>query len=124
MHMRITPAKKRSMSNAQERSEVNSLADDDAALSKTELNALKKLINYYEQSFRYLTMRNRPWRVIWMNLLAGMARGFGIAIGLTVIAFIAVKILAHLQVFNLPFIGNFIAELLDYINTVQNSKII
>lgn len=88
-------------------------------LSRDDIRALKNLARYYETTVDYLLHRKRPLHVVGINLLSGMAKGFGIAIGITVIAFIAFRILNRLEILNLPLIGDFIAELLDYIESVQ-----
>jgi hypothetical protein len=52
--------------------------------------ALKKLdgkveeLAYYLERMRlaeYIQLFNRPWRLMWLNFLAGLARGVGIAVG-------------------------------------------
>ncbi len=67
----------------------------------------------------YLSYAVHPGRMIVSNLLAGMAKGFGFAIGFTVLAFIAFYILRELNVLQLPYIGDFIADLLEYIESVK-----
>ncbi len=54
---------------------------------------------------------------LWLGLLSGMARGLGFAIGFTLLALIFIYILRGLV--DLPLIGNFIAELLSYIESVN-----
>ncbi len=93
--------------------------EEEIVLSKKDIREIKRLVRCYEHTLDYLAQRSRPLRWIWINLLGGMAKGFGIALGITVLAFIAIKILDSLQVFDLPIIGNFIAELIEYINSVQ-----
>ena len=51
------------------------------------------------------------------NFLAGVARGFGMAVGFTILGAILVMILRNLVVFNLPLIGDFIAEIVRIVNT-------
>ena len=100
--------------------QAEALAEDmDVQITKTDIKALKNLVRYYETSMDYLLMRNKPLRVVGINLLSGMAKGFGIAIGITLIAFVAFQILNKLEILNLPIIGDFIADLLAYIKTVQ-----
>jgi hypothetical protein len=66
----------------------------------------------------YVTMIKRPWRYLLITFASGIARGVGIAIGLTIIAavalFILTKILANLV--TLPFIGQMLAQLVEYVN--------
>ena len=88
-------------------------------LSEEELHSLQKLAACYNSSLEYLTAKQRPWRYVWLNLFLGMAKGFGVAIGITILAFLALKILTSLQILNLPIIGDFVAELIDYINNIR-----
>ncbi|NLY75087.1 MAG: hypothetical protein GX075_07255 [Firmicutes bacterium] len=57
-----------------------------------------------------------PVRLIFLNFLAGLARGFGIAIGLTIIAGLFLVILTRLASLNLPVIGKYIADLVRIVN--------
>ncbi|MDO7905387.1 DUF5665 domain-containing protein [Paenibacillus sp. JX-17] len=59
----------------------------------------------------YARLINSPWRLIWLNLLAGTARGIGIAIGFTFFAATIIYILQVLGALNLPIIGDYIADI-------------
>lgn len=65
----------------------------------------------------YVELYQRPSRLLWLNFLAGLARGFGIAVGFTVIGAIFLIVLARLAALNLPIIGEFVA---DVARVVQN----
>ncbi|GIO39178.1 hypothetical protein J41TS12_40390 [Paenibacillus antibioticophila] len=58
----------------------------------------------------YTQLLNRPWRLIWLNLLSGTARGVGIAIGFTFFAATIIYLLQLLGALNLPIIGDYIAD--------------
>ena len=90
------------------------------ALQDDDLRAIKQMVVYYEKIANYMYLRNKLSRLIFLNLISGMAKGFGIALGITVIAFLALQILNSLEILNLPISGDFIAELIDYIQSVQN----
>jgi|WetSurMetagenome_2_1015567.scaffolds.fasta_scaffold972771_1 hypothetical protein len=100
--------------------EVVKEPESDYVLTKRDVRALKSLAKSYERTIDYLYTRNRFWRNIFFNLVNGMARGLGIAIGITVLAFIVYYILKSLQVLELPYIGDFIAQLLEYIEDVRH----
>lgn len=59
----------------------------------------------------YAEFFKRPGRVVWVNLLGGIARGVGIAIGFTLVAALLIWFLTRLAALNLPVIGHFIADL-------------
>ncbi|RIE04485.1 hypothetical protein D3H35_06610 [Cohnella faecalis] len=59
----------------------------------------------------YVNLMSRPWQLIWRNLLAGLSRGVGIAIGFTFFAATIVYILQGLGALNLPIVGDYIADI-------------
>ncbi|MEA1959954.1 MAG: DUF5665 domain-containing protein [Bacillota bacterium] len=65
----------------------------------------------------YVEMLHNPWRLFFVNFWAGVARGFGMAIGFTVLAAVVIYLLQKIVVLNMPLIGDFIA---DIVNIVVN----
>ncbi|MUG64674.1 hypothetical protein CHH75_03735 [Paenibacillus sp. 7541] len=59
----------------------------------------------------YTQLLHRPWRLVGLNLLAGTARGVGIAIGFTFFAATIIYLLQALGALNLPIIGDYIADI-------------
>ncbi|MFO7819848.1 MAG: DUF5665 domain-containing protein [Halanaerobacter sp.] len=59
----------------------------------------------------YIELFNSPRRLIYLNFVAGLARGFGIAIGVTLLGAIFLSILYRVADLNLPLIGEYIAQL-------------
>ncbi len=82
--------------------------------------SIEKLASHFEKANiqDYLKFAGNPWKVLFTNLLAGIFRGFGLAIGITVIfaviMIILTKILSHL--ITLPFVGQQIAQLVEMVN--------
>ena len=70
----------------------------------------------YCEYARYLMS---PRRMIMSNLVAGMARGVGMALGFSLLGAALVYVLRALALHNLPIIGDFIA---DIIAAVEASK--
>ena len=68
----------------------------------------------------YLEMLNHPRRYIMINFVGGLSRGFGMAIGFTLLGAVAIFILQRVVVWNLPIIGDFIADIViivqDHLN--------
>lgn len=58
----------------------------------------------------------RPGRMVYLNFLAGIARGFGIAVGLTLVSAIFLAALAKIASLNLPIISQFIARIVQLVN--------
>jgi len=65
----------------------------------------------------YLEMLHNPRRLFFTNFWAGIYRGFGMAIGFTILAGIVIYILQEIITLNIPVIGDFIA---DIVRIVQN----
>jgi hypothetical protein len=65
----------------------------------------------------YLEQLNNPRRYFMVNFMGGLVRGFGIALGMTILGAFVLYILQRLVVLNLPVIGDFIAELVRIVLT-------
>lgn len=63
----------------------------------------------------YLALVNRPARLMYINFIAGIARGFGFAVGFALLGAILVYLLKQMVVLNLPVIGDFIADLVEIV---------
>jgi len=59
----------------------------------------------------YIEMMENPRRLLYMNFMMGLVRGFGMAIGFTILAALVVWFMQRLLVLNLPLIGDFIADI-------------
>lgn len=68
----------------------------------------------------YINLMNKPWRLIFNNMLGGIARGVGIAIGVTVFTSTILYVLQLLGALNLPIIGDYIARLIQVVQTQLN----
>lgn len=53
----------------------------------------------------------RPRRMLFLSFTSGIARGFGIAVGFTVVGAVFLYVLGRLAALNLPLIGEFVAEI-------------
>ena len=63
----------------------------------------------------YVELLNHPRRLIWPNFIGGLARGFGMAIGFTILAALVIYLFRQLNVLNIPIIGKFIADIVDIV---------
>lgn len=66
----------------------------------------------------YVYFLEHPRKMLWANFINGLARGFGIAIGFTLLGAVAIYILNIIAKNNLPYIGEFIS---DIVKIVQSS---
>jgi hypothetical protein len=65
----------------------------------------------------YVDLLEHPWRLLYINFIAGLARGFGIAVGFALLGAIIILILQRLVSLNLPVIGGFIAEIVSIVQS-------
>lgn len=59
----------------------------------------------------YVNLMNRPFKLMWRNLLVGIARGVGSIIGIAVFATLILYLLQMLGALNLPIVGDYIADI-------------
>ncbi len=63
----------------------------------------------------YVDLYRRPWRMLWLNFVAGLARGVGMAIGFAILGAFVIYILRSSFLDNLPVIGKIIAQLVQIV---------
>ncbi|HQA60763.1 MAG TPA: DUF5665 domain-containing protein [Tepidanaerobacteraceae bacterium] len=63
----------------------------------------------------YVELLRNPKRLLYMNLLGGIARGFGTAIGFTLLGALAIYFLQRIVILRLPIIGTFIADIIKIV---------
>ena len=63
----------------------------------------------------YLEYVSNRRRLLWQNLLYGMARGLGFTVGFSVLGALLAVLLRALVVENIPLIGGFLAEVIHAI---------
>ncbi|HZG78439.1 MAG TPA: DUF5665 domain-containing protein [Paenibacillus sp.] len=78
-------------------------------------NQVERIANHLEraQLAEYVQLLNSPRRLIVSNLIAGAARGVGIAIGVTIFSATIVYVLRQIGALDLPIIGHYIADLVE-----------
>lgn len=70
----------------------------------------------------YVDLMNRPGRLIYLNVLGGLFRGMGIAVGFTVLGALVIYVLTRNFVSNLPIVGDFLGELVWIIQQYLKGK--
>lgn len=65
----------------------------------------------------YTALLRNPWRLLWVNFLAGSARGLGLGFGFAVLSALLLYILRGLMMANLPLIGDFLATIVRLVET-------
>ncbi|WP_442603788.1 DUF5665 domain-containing protein [Paenibacillus sp. KN14-4R] len=63
----------------------------------------------------YLQLLNRPRRLIWLNFIGGISKGFGIAVGFTIFTGTVLYLLEVLGSLGLPIIGDYITTIVNYV---------
>lgn len=65
----------------------------------------------------YVYFLEHPRKMLWANFISGIARGFGIAIGFTLLGAIVIYFLNKMVAYNLPVIGKFISEIVKIVQS-------
>jgi len=92
---------------------------------KKKENLLLKQIDHLNQSLlesnllEIAQLLGNRKKLLWTNLISGIARGIGIGIGVTIITALLVLLLQKIVTLNIPIIGEYIA---DIVEIVQKSK--
>lgn len=78
-----------------------------------DFTTLERLVHHLEamRVADYVELLEKPTRLIFINFIAGLSRGLGIAIGASLIFALLLQVLHRLLILNLPVIGNFIADI-------------
>jgi Domain of unknown function (DUF5665) len=96
-----------------------------------ELSSLQKVAVFMEQSRlgSYVDLMNRPGRLIWLNFLAGLARGIGIFVGGGLVGAIVLLIMVRVlretvqTLGGLPWIGTQVEEIIGWVlNVIEQQK--
>ena len=78
---------------------------------------VEKLSNYLSQSniLELLYILGKKGEIIKRNFLAGIFRGVGIGIGVTIITALIVIVLQKIFMLNLPIIGEYVTDIVDIV---------
>lgn len=74
---------------------------------------VEKLLHALENASiaEYIELYRNPRRMLYLSFLSGIARGFGLAIGFTLVGALFLYIMGRIASLNLPIVGEFIAEI-------------
>lgn len=97
---------------------------EDGAARRTLEQTMLRVSDSLERSKigAYVDLLNRPGRMIYLNLLGGLSRGVGMAVGITVLGALIIYVLTRSFLVHLPVIGNFLGELVWIIQEYLKGK--
>lgn len=80
-------------------------------------NKIQELAINLEKSkiHEYMDYIENKKRLLYVNFISGLARGFGMAIGFTFLGAIAIYFLQKVITLNIPLIGDFIADVVKIV---------
>lgn len=70
----------------------------------------------------YVELMQKPHSMLWRSFTAGLFRGMGFALGFLLLSALALYILNLVVDLGIPILGDFIAQLLVYVENVQRAK--
>jgi len=68
----------------------------------------------------YVSLLENPKKLLYLNFLAGISRGLGMAIGFTLLGALAIYLLQKIVMLNLPLISDFIADIVRMVREESN----
>ncbi|KUK31957.1 MAG: Putative membrane protein [Thermoanaerobacterales bacterium 50_218] len=71
----------------------------------------------------YVDLMNNPARLLFLNFIAGVVRGLGVAVGFTLLGALVLVILQRLVVLNLPLVSDFIAAIVRLVQIQLHGSI-
>lgn len=87
---------------------------------------IEKLARHFEKAnfSEYVELLARPWKLFWFNFLAGLFRGLGTAVGMTVVFGLVIWVLITVlaKFIDIPIIGTYIAQLVEFVNKSLGSR--
>lgn len=89
--------------------------------SKKDISELRSEVEYLATIVHgslfteYLDLVKDTRKLLRMNFILGLARGFGMAIGFTILGALVFYLLTQIVVLNLPLISDFIAEIVKLV---------
>ena len=66
----------------------------------------------------YLKLLRSPFKMLWLNVFIGVARGLGFTLGTTVVLAIVYKLIKHMIAMNVPYITEMLREFLETIQPI------
>jgi len=96
------------------------MADESVTIDE-KLNELDKLITRLENTGleEYIKLSQRTWKVLFMNLLSGVARGLGFTLGTAIVLAIVYKIVKYMIEMNIPYLTEMLQEIVIIANGGQ-----
>lgn len=95
-------------------------------MEEQQLKTIEKVSAHLERANfgSYVELLGKPWKFFWLNFLAGLFRGLGTAIGLTLVFAVAVYVLIGVlkNMVSIPIIGSYITQLVDFVNRSMTIK--
>jgi phage shock protein PspC (stress-responsive transcriptional regulator) len=84
--------------------------------SETKNKEKKIKLKTFDEFVKYLSS---PWRIIWINFVAGVFRGLGILIGMTVVLAVLLWVLTKMVDF--PLIGEYFLNLKNLLESFSSN---
>lgn len=87
--------------------------DENRTLYAAVVDKIEELLTAMERHSlaELMELFRQPRRMLIMSFLSGITRGFGIAVGFTIVGALFLYTLGRLAALNLPVIGEFVAEI-------------
>lgn len=104
------------MADWESETQVEEKESEKSVLARLETK-LDQLGTNWEQArvSEYVDMMQRPGKLLYLNFIMGVSRGFGMAVGFTILTAMVLWIAQKVVMLNLPILSNIIADLIKMV---------
>ena len=67
----------------------------------------------------YLKLSQRTGKILWLNFISGIAKGFGFTIGASIVLAVVYKIISYIVSMNIPYLTELLGQALEIMNSVR-----
>lgn len=91
---------------------------DKEVISQEKLDQIDKLVTRLENTGLqdYIKLSQRTWKILFMNLLSGIARGLGFTLGTAIVLTVVYKIVKYMIQMNIPYLTELLQEIVAVAN--------
>lgn len=88
---------------------------------KEKIEKLELIISRLDASgiYEFVELSQKTWKIMWMNFVAGIARGLGFTVGTAIVLAIVYKIISHLISLNIPYLTEMLQQFIATIKGVS-----
>ena len=87
-----------------------------------QIQQLEALVRRLDSSgiAEYVKLSQRTGKILWLNFISGIAKGFGFSIGASIVLAVIYKIVSYLISMNIPYLTELLRQALEIVNSAPS----